>query len=178
MNTVSRDPILNVVHHGIKRGIRVALENECYPAAVILILSGIDAMAFLGMPEGRDNVTRRDFVDWADRYVKFPCRQQLTGMDLYGARCGMLHQHGVESALSRAGKCRSVGYRNRLTPEVKYDPQVSKDLVMVSVPALAESFLAGVDTFLVDLFSDPVRAAAAERRFGKMVHTLQQPSGG
>lgn len=30
MNELSRDPIINVVYNQIKKGIRVALENECY----------------------------------------------------------------------------------------------------------------------------------------------------
>jgi hypothetical protein len=39
MADLSRDPIINVVYNQIKRGIRVALENECYASVVILIYS-------------------------------------------------------------------------------------------------------------------------------------------
>ena len=53
MNDLSRDPIINVVYNQIKKGISVALENECYASAVILIYSGIDAMAYLDMPDGQ-----------------------------------------------------------------------------------------------------------------------------
>ena len=54
----NRDPIINVIHNGIKRGIRVALENNCLPAALILIYSGIDTMAYLNMPADQDDVHR------------------------------------------------------------------------------------------------------------------------
>lgn len=92
MADLSRDPIINAIHNGIKRGIRGALENDCLESAVILlILCGIDAMAYLAMPASQEDVTRSDFVRWVERYSKFPCKEQLTGLDLYGARCSMLH---------------------------------------------------------------------------------------
>jgi hypothetical protein len=51
MVDLSRDPIINAIQNGIKRGIRVALENGCLGSAVILILCGVDAMAYLAMPD-------------------------------------------------------------------------------------------------------------------------------
>lgn len=179
MTDLTRDPIVNTVQNGIKRGIRVALENECLASAVLLTLSGMDAMAFVGMPAGQDDVTRSDFIAWADRYIHFPCKEQLSGMDLYGARCGALHSFGSASRLSREGKCRQVGYMSRCTPEVVFRPAVSAELVLVSVPALADAFFTGVDRYLVDLFSDTKRAALAEERFQLLFqsHPVTLPGG-
>ncbi len=166
---LSKDPLINAVHNGIKRGIRVALENDCLGSAVILILSGIDAMAYIAMPVGQDAVTRGDFVGWAKQYIKFPCSEQLTGIDLYGARCAMLHNYGPASELSRKGKCRQVLYMDKSIPEVLFNPNVSKDLVLVSVPALTDAFFSGVDKFFVDLFADKKKAPIAEQRLKKLV---------
>lgn len=165
MNDLSKDPVLNAVYNSIKRGIRVAIDNQCYGSAVILILSGIDTMAYLGMPPGHEDVTSKDFVKWAEKYITFPCDQKLTGLDLYGARCGMLHAYSTSSRLQRQGKCRHVGYMDRSVPEIRYNPAIDKDLVLVSVEALARSFFEGVDKFLVDLYSDPVKASVADERF-------------
>lgn len=52
LTNLSEAPIINAVHNGIKRGIRVALENDCLDSAVILILSGIDAMAYIRCQPG------------------------------------------------------------------------------------------------------------------------------
>jgi hypothetical protein len=164
MEELSRDPVINAIYGGIKKGIQLTVENGCFDAAVILILSGIDSMAYLNMPVGQEDVTRNDFVTWADRYIKFPCKEQLTGLDLYGARCAMLHSFGAVSKLSREGKCRLVGYMDKSIPEVRYNPVLSKELVLVSVPALAEAFFKAVDNFLVDLFANPERAKIAEQR--------------
>ena len=172
MSDLSSDSIINTVHSGIKRGIRVALENDCLGSGVFLILCGVDAMAYLEMPASQDDVTRGDFVRWAERYIKFPCKEQLTGLDLYGARCAMLHNYSTASHLSGKGKCRQVGYMDKSVPEVCFVPNVSKDLVLVSVPALADAFFSGVDKFLVDLFANKNKAPIAEQRLKKLVHAI------
>src|SRR5260370_21154421 len=104
----SQDPIINVIHNSIRRGINVALENECEASAIILMLSAIDAMAYLVMPESQQDVRADDFISWADQYIRFPGKDQATGADLYGARCAMLHSLGAPSRLSRSGHCRAV----------------------------------------------------------------------
>ena len=168
---------MDAINNGIKRGIQVTVDNGCLGSAVILILSGIDTMAFLGMPENHLEVKKDDFIAWADSYVRFPCKEQLTGADLYGARCGMLHQYGVRSNLSRSEKCRMVGYMNKSVPEVRYDKNASKDLVLVSVPALMTSFFEGVDRFLPNLFSNEEKATVAEKRLQTLIHQLPYSGG-
>ena len=175
MADLSRDPIINVIHNGIKKPIRLLVDNECFPAAVILIYSGMDTMAFLGLPAKQSAVKREDFIAWVERYVRFPCRNQLTGLDLYGARCGVLHAHGIDSTLSRAKQCRMIGYADHMVPEVVYRPEVSKEIVMVSIHGLAEAFFAATDRFLVDVFSNNEKAEVAEERFRRMHHTLDAP---
>lgn len=172
MSDLSQDPLINAVDNGIKRGIRVAIENKCLGSAVILILSGIDTMAYIAMPDSQDDVTRGDFVRWADQYIKFPCREQLTGWDLYGARCAMLHNYGTASGLSRNGKCRQIGYMGKSVPEVQFNPNVSNVLVLVSVPALGDAFFSGVDKFLLALFTDKEKAPIAEERLKKLVQAI------
>ncbi len=150
----------------------MAVENNCYGSAVILILSGIDSMAFLNMPESQTDVTRTDFIDWVNRYMKFPCKEKLTGADLYGARCAMLHTYGVVSKMSREGKCRMVGYMSEAVPEIRFNPKVNNNFVLVSVPALAESFYKAIDEYLVNLFTNKEKAKVAEDRLKWFVQEL------
>ena len=172
MNDLSRDPIVNAIDNEIRRGIQVAIDNGCYGSAVTLIYAGIDAMAFLGMPGDQEDVARSDFIAWAEHYIKFPCKEQLSGADLYGARCGMLHSYSAYSRMTRSGECRTIGYMDKSVPEVRYNPEISREIVLVSVPALAEAFFRGIEEFLIDLFSDHKRAEVAEVRLPKLVHCL------
>lgn len=175
MTDLSRDPIANVIQQGIKRDIDVAIANECYRAATILMLAAMDAMAYLGIPEGQEEVGKHDFIAWAERYVHFPGTEQLTGADLYGARCAMLHAYGAKSRLSRAGKCRLIGWVDRLDPPVKYSPSVSEDVVMVSLTGLRDALFAGIDQCLIDIYSNPQKAKVADKRFQGLVHVLEAP---
>ena len=172
MTELTRDPVFNIIHNCIKRSIRILLANECFRGAILLIYSGIDTMAFLDMPCNQKEVQSKDFIKWADRYIRFPCNEQLTGEEMYSARCGMLHSYSPYSRSTRDGRCRIVGYVDKSVPEIRYDPNVSKELVLVSVVALSEAFFLGVDQFLIDLYSDAKKAATADERFNFLVQCL------
>lgn len=175
MADLARDPVINAIHNGIRRGIEITVANGCHGSAVVLIYSGMNSMAYLAMPQDQTDVLGKDFIDWADRYIKFPCKNQLTGADLYGARCAMVHTYSVYSRMSREGKARLIGYMDKSVPEVRYNPEVNKQLVLVSVSALAEAFFQGTDKFLADAFSDKTRAPVIEARMKNLVQCLPVP---
>lgn len=166
------DPLHQFIYDGIKREIEVCLKNDCYRSAIMLTYAGMDAMASLGRPEGQDEVTRKNFIDWAARYIRFPCKEQLTGEDLYGARCAMLHGHTVYSKMFKEGKCRIVGYMDKSVPEVRYVPGISPDMVLVSIAALVDAFFKGIDTFLVDLFSSDLKPEIERRLREEIVKVM------
>ena len=171
MADLKLDPVVNVVYAGIKKGIQTMLDAGCYGSAVILVYAGIDAMAFLGMPEDQEDVTSKDSMTWADRYLKFPCKEQPTPTDLWCARCGMLHNYSSFSRLSRESKCRNIGYVDESKPEVMSDPGVPT-LILISVKGLADAFFRGLDQYMIDLFANQKSAAMAEKRFGKLIHSM------
>ncbi len=140
-DSVRFDPINSAIYDGVKRGINVCLESECFGSAVILILSGIDTMANLSMPVGQVDVTRDDFVRWCDRYIRFRGSEQLTGLELYSARCGMLHTYTVESRLTRSGQCRKLVYMDRSVPEIRYSRRIDPSVALVSIEASQRRFL-------------------------------------
>jgi hypothetical protein len=170
----SQDPIINVIHNGIRRGIDVSIQNECWGSAVILILSAIDAMAYLAMPESQDDVTKTDFINWVEKYIQFPGKEQLTGADLYGARCAMLHNFGAQSKMSREGKCRLIMWMDDAVPPIRFRPEVSTGHVMVSIVALRHALFSGIDRFLVNVYKDPrsKEARLADQRFQSLVHKM------
>jgi hypothetical protein len=161
--TKMRD-LQSAIYEGIKRGIQVCVDNECFGSAVTLIYSGIDAMSCLGMSVGQDDVKPRDFVAWCERYLRMPGSVEISGIEWYAARCAVVHRYGVQSKLSRQGKARMIGYMDHGIPEIRYAPEISTTLVIVSIKALAEALYAAIDRFLVDLFADSARRNVAEER--------------
>src|ERR1700683_2927339 len=91
------------------QSIKLCLDNGLIGPTLILAYVGIDAFGALGRPKGKRRNPREDFVNWAQRYLivgDFP----PTGLELYGARCALLHNLSGESELSRKGRIRPVFY--------------------------------------------------------------------
>ena len=169
MTMSKEDPIENVINNGIKRDINIALDNKCYRAAVILIYAGIDAMAYLNLEEEKNEVTKIDFISWADNYIKMEGETEVGGIELYSARCSILHTYGAHSSLTRKGKSRVIGYMNESVPIVRYRPDVDKDLVLISVPALRDAFFQGIDDFIAEVLENQRKEKLFEERMNNSV---------
>lgn len=168
----ANDPINISINDGIRRGIRVTLEHDCMASAVILIYAGMEAMASLGRPDGQEDVTPADFIRWADRYIALEGDTRVTGEEWYSARCGIFHTFTPDSRRTRSGAARRLSYMSKCRPPVRYDRNIDKAFVLVSVPALAEAFFAGIDRFLVDRFADPAIRPIMEERLRKLFAEL------
>jgi hypothetical protein len=122
--------------------------------ALILVYSYLDAMASLTMPENQSSVKSKDFIYWANKYMKTDADQpyQYDARDLYGARCGLVHQYSPYSDLSDAGHCKLFVYSTY--PDHKYDPGSDSALVVISAPRLIQDFFKAMSMFIKDLLSD------------------------
>jgi len=159
------DPIINVIDNGFKRDITVLLENKCFRGALILIYSTIDAITFSS--SSKDKTDRNDFINWCERFLRVIGIDEnkelykLNGIDLYGARCSIVHTYGhmLESDLSKQGKCCIIGYmgrsvnQNNTSVKTSFDNSQGSILVMVSVYDLADALFKGINDFLIDLYS-------------------------
>jgi hypothetical protein len=168
MNGISEQSRKNVIEDGIKRPIVILLESNALSGTIQLVYSGIDAMAFLGMPKNRDEVRKGDFIRWADKFIKFATPEQPSGVDFYGARCAILHQFGTESRMSKAGQCRIILYATKTTPEVIAFP----DAFLVSVHALVDALFRGIDEFL-SAEREPSESEMLNSRLKRLNHTVR-----
>lgn len=152
---------------GIKEGIQLTLRAGHLSATVTLVYSAIDAVAALCRSAEAQQTSRKDFVDWCERYLHVPAPVRLTGLDWYAARCGVLHTYSAESVLSRKGSVRLIGYRGGGTAPgwvKEVDNGFVDSLVMVQVEQLAEAFFRGLDDCLPSLYETPARAELTESR--------------
>jgi len=157
----------HVIENGIKRGIEVTLANQCGRSALILIYAGIDAMATLNMPESQVEVKPDDFKAWIDKYIRSSGFKQVSADEFYGSRCGLLHQFGVESRLSRAQQCRIIAYAGASVPQgtISCVPKI----IVVPVLALKDAFFNGINQCLKDLSEDGTKAMIVEKRLKEFI---------
>jgi len=129
-------------------------------------------MAFLDMPANQVKVQRKDFIQWTEKYIHFPCKDQLPGIDLYGARCALLHTYSDESELSRAGQCRTIVHTDEAKPEIR---PFDAEKVFVSIPALKKAFDNGIDKSLINAFANKSKAKVVEERLNTLIQIYSFP---
>jgi hypothetical protein len=169
--------LFNVLRDGIVKEVNQAWDRRALRATLILVYSGIDAMAYLTMPAAKDRVTRADFVSWADQYLRFRDAARnptlsIPGLELYAARCGVVHTYSTEADLHKQGVVkRQIGYGDEFLPEVKADP-ANDALVMLSIRGLVDAFTMGVANTLRDLKTDEPKRKVFAARLQRMVQEL------
>ncbi|MDA7417463.1 hypothetical protein PGB34_13920 [Xenophilus arseniciresistens] len=171
------DSLYNVLLNGIVKDVNDAWDRKSYRATLILVYSGIDAMSHLTMPDGKNKVTRADFVAWAEKYLQFRDADKnptltLPGIELYAARCALVHTYSSEAELHKEGKVkRQIGYGDEFLPEIAEKADI-EHLVIVSIRGLVDAFARGIAATLQDIKGDEPRRRLFAERLDKMVHEL------
>jgi hypothetical protein len=75
-------------------------------SCLTLLYSAIDVLA---ATDGHGK-TQKTFVAWVDKYMLPNTNLRFSALDLYAARCGIVHNFSAESDLSRAGKAKKLVY--------------------------------------------------------------------
>lgn len=101
--------------------IEACLRSRLLLPGLLLLYAGIDIMAWLNRPKSHADVQRSDFVEWAEKYLLPGTKLACSAIDLYAARCSLLHSYTAESRLSREGKAKQV-----FIPGVQAVPKISK----------------------------------------------------
>jgi hypothetical protein len=166
------DALQNALINGIVGELHHVHRARYLRAAIILVYCGIDALAYLNMPQDHERVRREDFVAWVDRYLVFRNGLRLSGLEAYAARCAVVHTYTAEADLHRAGRVqRKIGYMDEALPEIQEAADVP-NLVLVSVRGLVDAFCGGVQTFLGELVQDEPRRRSVARRLQAMVQEV------
>jgi hypothetical protein len=134
-------------------------------AAVAMAFICIDTMAFLALPAGKNKQGRADFIAWVDKYLKGMAEQpyQYRGIDVYGARCALLHAFSSEVDYHQQyPDAKKFGYHDG--GKHAYDPAVDKHLVIIGTASFLNDVGIAVGDFVQDLISDlDLRARVASR---------------
>jgi hypothetical protein len=141
-------------------GIDACMEKKAFTSALVLIYSAIDTTGWLDSTE--KFTTRKDFISWVEKYLLKAQDLKCTSLDLYAARCGLLHTFTSDSQLSSSGKARVIYYAwgkakaNDLQRTIDLQNK-SNGLVAVHIDELYQAWKSGLALFVEDLDKDPDR---------------------
>jgi hypothetical protein len=126
------------------RAIRLCLENDLCNSATVLFYCGIDTAISLDLAFD-DNSVQLRYTKWCDTYMLKNETYDFTSLELYSARCGMVHETSGRSNLTEQGKAREIIYAwgdsdVALLPEMNEVAQMN-DCVAVQFEDLVRSGL-------------------------------------
>lgn len=142
-------------------------------AAVAMAYVCIDTMAFLSLPADRDKQDRGDFIAWCDAYLKGHEDQPYAyrGMDVYGARCALLHAFGSEADFhERYPEAKKFGYHDG--GKHAHEPVQDERLVIIGTASFINDVAHAVGAFVEACKGDADLRARVEGRLPQVLATF------
>jgi hypothetical protein len=89
------------------QGIEKCIDSNFLLPALTLIYSGIDSMAWIAYG---DISVRERYIEWIENYMYKAKKLKLRPIDLYAARCAILHTLTPDSDLSKQSRAKPLNY--------------------------------------------------------------------
>ena len=166
----------------LAKGIDLCWEQRLHRSTLTLLYSGMDALAWLTCDVGQQDVERKDFINWVERYFLPGSNLPCTALDLYAARCGLLHSLTPDASIIRRRQARQIYYA--VGPERATILQYAIDnspepAVAVQLDALVGAFHKAFETFFEDVRGNYELQRRAESRCSRVLATFvdSQPAG-
>src|SRR5689334_16152270 len=132
--------------------VEACLRDKLYLPSLILIYSAIDIVSSLERDASEG--TRISFTRWVDSYILKGSALPCTALELYAARCAVLHTMTSIADLTLAGKARSLVYilGDRAAGDLQ-DVLSTHGCseVAIHIGDLLEAFVRGINTFLGEI---------------------------
>ena len=140
------------------KAIGILFRERLLPHSLIVIYSTIDTCGLLDAPSTQTVATGASFKEWVKKYVLVYPGLEFNEIDLWAARCAVLHTFTTESDLSNAGKARELQYYtgDKSAPHIQRFISFTKSYqggkhLPVHYGDLAEAVFSGMKAFLPDL---------------------------
>jgi hypothetical protein len=150
------------------RGIGTCLNAELPEASLVLIYSGFDTFGLLAAPPNVLDATGDTYKYWCEKYILPRIRSvegdPVTAVDLWGARCGMLHTATPLSSKEREGKAHQIWYQFAGKAGVNFYLNSKLPPLGLNVENLAMAFKEGGIACITDINKEPTAFQAADAR--------------
>ena len=135
--------------------------------ALVLLYSAIDIAAGLASenPKIRDG---KRFMKWVNHYMAPEKSLSCTALELYGARCGLVHGFGPVSDLSQKGRTKQILYAEGESYAAKLLELTAlsqiDSYVVVHVDDLFKAVREGIEVFLDDAAKNSALSERVNRK--------------
>lgn len=156
---------------GMRVGIRACENAKCVVSALTLIYSAVDALAALTRKATGTRATRKEFLDWVEAYLIPELGGDISPLDVYGARCGVVHTYGPNSDLSNSGAAKVIIYKWRTghRPDDPILAQRAKSATVIEIENLIEALDRAVNNFEVHIENDKELRGRVEQNVAELL---------
>ena len=142
----------------IIKSIGLCLNAKLQISSLVLLYSGIDIVAWLNRPVSKERATRKDFIRWVDSYLLPNPNIKCKAIDLYAARCAIIHSYSFSSELSKKGEakeiCYSWGKANVELLQNDLDRRYKNPAIAIHINDFLEAFKEGIEKFKLSIKND------------------------
>ncbi len=153
--------------------------DECgiTTAALAMAYICIDTIANLARPINKSKVTRADFKEFVDTYIKAHPDQpyQYRGKDVYAARCAFLHTYGSETELHTEDPD-TIKFAYHNGGKHQYSPSLQPSLVLIGAKSFINDVVIAVELFLKHCQSDVSLRQRVEPRLASVLQIMPYPA--
>ncbi|MEQ8924324.1 MAG: hypothetical protein RLO81_00850 [Fulvivirga sp.] len=161
----------------IIESIENAIKDEKIITALILLFSAIDSFSNL---VNREKARGRNvFIKWTEEWMLKNTSIECSSVDLYAARCGILHGFISESDLSNKKEAKQILYAFGEVPLDSLKDIISitnrkKECVAVKLEDLFLAFRQGISNCYLELNNDPNWLKQFEEKAAKYFVTMKK----
>jgi hypothetical protein len=152
--------------HMLAASSRCLDERQIMPC-LTLLYAGMDVMASLeAAPGEKVNVY---FKRWVEKYLLPQTTWKCSSVDLYGARCAVVHTFTPDSDLSKKGAAKVIYYAHSGGDVAKLEEvnnDFNRNAECLEVGEMISSFYNAILKYMVEVAGDPARKAAVESKAG------------
>ncbi|MBC7963631.1 MAG: hypothetical protein H7Y05_11885 [Steroidobacteraceae bacterium] len=148
-------------------------ECDITTGAIAIAFICIDTLASLGRPMKKQKVTRSDFKEWVDTYLKAHPDQpyQYRGKDVYAARCAFMHTYGSSAELHEEDSD-TIKFAYNDGGKHQYDPDIEHGLVLIGTKSFVNDVVHAVELFLEKCQNDLSLRLRVEERLPGVLKTM------
>jgi len=162
LNLQDKNGDMSLLDVGVRIGELVQASNLClnnkFPSAALSLMYIVfDTAASLDYRLRKERPRIR-FMKWVERYILRSANLPCSALELYGARCGLLHTYSPRSHISSKGDVAEIWYTfhdheaDMLRESVR--KRDLKQVVVLSLDSLTTAIAKGLTAFISDLESD------------------------
>jgi hypothetical protein len=140
------------------KAVGTLFKAELYGHVLIVIYSTIDTCGLLDAPADQTTASSPSFKAWVTKYLLPHQAEGLGEIDLWAARCAVLHTFTSESNLSTAGLARQLQYYSgdKSDPKIQHLIAFTRSYesgkhLPVHYGEFCEAFFAAIKSFVPDL---------------------------